>query len=531
MPALHRRARRLLVAVASSLAALAGSAPGALANVELSWKDCEEGFECATARVPYDHRNWNGPKFELPVVRLRAQDESRRIGSLFVNPGGPGGGGVDFLRATARSTLAELNTRFDLVSWDPRGVAGSRPAIDCDVEHETEGPYGVPYPRPLEGRASEAPYISRVAAYVRRCLQRSGAIIPYVSTANTARDLDLLRRAVGDRRLSYLGFSYGTQIGATYASLFPGRSRALTLDGAVDPDELLNRPLEGLREQTQGFEQALDRFFIACAADQAACAGFGGTDPEIAYDELLERLDREPAPAPTANRPLPVNGDIVRNATLLTLYSKGYWPLLARGLAEASAGDASLLRELSDAFYGGEDGEGTDQYFMITALEARDEGSLDTYLRAGRHGYDLFPHFWINTGYPQLVDYFLRVKPRGVFRGPFENRASEAPALVVGTTYDPATPYAWSRNMTRDLGRARLLTMRGDGHTAYGESACIDAAVNAYLFELALPAEGTVCRQETGFAQPAAEPQAQRAEPGGLEVPDLDRHVAPVAAR
>ncbi len=494
--------RRLALALLVLAGLMGASAPAQAQVPTLRWSACEDGFECATARVPRDHARPDGPSFELALIRLPAQDRARRIGSLFVNPGGPGGSGVEFVRGAAKTSLAPLADRFDIVGFDPRGVGASRPAVDCETNPERRGPFALPLPRPT--RASEAALLRRVRRYLSRCLAENRGFLPYLSTANVARDLDLLRRAVRDRRLSYLGYSYGTQLGATYASLFPGRARALVLDGAVDAEANLNRPLQTVQEQTQGFEVALGRFMQACAGQPEDCR-FGGGDPWNAYDELLGRLDRDPVPAGESR---PVSGDDVRIATTYLLYSKQLWPVLGVALAAANAGDGELIRLVVDEFYGRrEDGTyepSTDQFVAIAGVDAVREGNADTYLRAGRESYRLFEHFWFNSGYGDLAFGLWPVAARGVFRGPFENPRSAAPALVVGTTYDPATPYIWARVLTEDLGNARLLTMRGDGHTAaFGEnSACVDLAVEAYVETGRLPAPRTVCRQDVPFDLP-----------------------------
>ena len=499
--------RRLPSAVALCAALVLTLPAAAPAQQTLDWQPCGGAFQCSTLTVPRDYGEPGGPTFALPVVRKPATGPGERIGSLFVNPGGPGGSGVDFLRAAA-PMFADLNARFDLVSWDPRGVAGSEPAVDCGVvDQETEGGYSQPFATPLDP-ASEQALVKRVSAWVDGCAARSRAFMAHITTADTARDLDALRSAVGDERLTYLGFSYGTFIGATYTSLFPNRSRAIVLDGALDPDQNVNATTSSLREQSNGFERALDRFFTACAIDQAACGNFGGADPADAFDRLVDRAAANPLPAAGATNPRPVDGDDVLAGSTLAMYSKQLWPLLAKALADAQGGDGSAMRELTDAFYGrlpdGTYGPGTDQYFAVSALEASDEGPVETYLRAGRHAWALFPHAWWNSGYGELATPLWPVEPRGVFRGPFRH-VGDRPALVVGTTFDPATPYAWARRMTAELGDARLVTMRGDGHTAYGgNSACIDAAVNAYLVDLVVPAAGTTCRQEVPFGAPTA---------------------------
>jgi pimeloyl-ACP methyl ester carboxylesterase len=479
----------------------------------LDWKPCgataEIRTECATQVAPLDYDRPEGRTIRIALARVPATDQAHRIGSLFFNFGGPGGPQVDYLQVTGGAGLFDaLNERFDIVGFDPRGVGQSEPAIDCKVNQETQGVYSQPFPTPLtlDLRA----LLAKDRAYFRRCLQLNDDILAHASTADVARDMDVMRESVGDRRLTYLGFSYGTFLGATYASLFPDSFRALVLDGPVDVDEYLSDPLKGTNEQTAAFERAFGRFMQACAADQTNCRAFGGSDPWDAYDRLVDRADASPIPAAGyAPDPRPVDGDDINAATLAVLYAKQLWPALAQALAAAEAGDGSVVRLLVDEFFYGRDPDtGTydpfsDRFVAIYAAESVWPTDVGVYVREGDQAWGMFDHFWINHGYAELTFGFWPVKAQDVYRGPFRVRESAPTPLVVATTYDPATPYRGALRTLRTLGNARLLTMRGDGHTAYGgNSPCIDSAVNAYLIEGTLPAAGTTCRQEVPFAQP-----------------------------
>jgi pimeloyl-ACP methyl ester carboxylesterase len=503
-----RFASRTVVLLWAVLAACLVAAPAGLARgPSIDWEACAdaEGFECATVEVPRSYHRPHGATVELAVVRLPAQDKSARIGSLFVNFGGPGADAVATLKAIGADLFASLNDRFDIVGFDPRGTGESEDAIDCRVNQETVGPYRQPFVTPENLDIGAWVRVNR--RYVRRCVRLNDwKDLAHATTGNAARDMNLLRAAVGDRRLSYLGFSYGTHIGATYASLFPRRYRALVLDGAFDPDKYMNRPLLSLREQSAGFEKALARYFQACTADQQACLGFGGGDPWTAFDELVEQLDADPQPASPTD-PRLVDGDDVLAAALINVYAKQAWPFITAALAAAAEGDYSLIRAEADFFYflleDGTYDPATDRYYALGALEQRYPRNLLVYLEAGEHSWNLFDHFWFNSGYVELPWGQFPVDPRGAYYGPFRAARSAPTTLVVGTTYDPATPYRGARRMVAQLGNARLLTMRGDGHTAYGgNSPCIDAAVDAYLEEGTLPAPRTVCRQEVPFTAP-----------------------------
>jgi len=504
-----RRVRALatLVASCAGAAALLSGAPAASAAPTLKWAACgdAEGVECSTATLPMAYNRPAGAKVRIALARVAAKDTEHRIGSLFFNFGGPGGAAVDYLQATAGEGLFDaLNERFDIVAFDPRGVGQSTPSIDCRANQETEGVYSVPFTTPFN--LDRNALVGKVRSYLRKCLDNNGPILAHVSTANVARDLDRIRSMMGESKLNYLGFSYGTFLGATYAKLFPNRYRAMVLDGPVDADQYIHRPMQNLYEQTSGFEVAWGRLMQACARDQVACSGFGGDDPWEAFDDLVEQANASPIPADGfTDDPRPVTGDDIITATLYDVYSKFYWGEITYALAQAAAGDGSYIRFLVDSYYGNNlDGTfdpGTDRYFTIGAAEQRyDRHDVGTYLARGDESWGTFPHFWSNAGYVELNYGLWRVRDKDAYGGPWKLSSSQATPLVVATTYDPATPYRGAKRLVRDLGNARLLTMRGDGHTAYGgNSMCIDDAVNAYLVDLTLPAVGTKCEHEVPF--------------------------------
>jgi pimeloyl-ACP methyl ester carboxylesterase len=505
-------AREVLVALALSAAGLAcGAAPasGAAASPPdrgakppvLGWAPCGDAANvtCAKLTVPRDYERPHGATFRLFVSRSAATDPAHRIGSLLVNPGGPGASIADAVQALGADFLPALNRRFDIVAMDPRGVGQSTPSIDCAADPETAGIYAQPFTTP--SNLDPSGFLAKVTRYVTRCTALNRDVLAFVSTADVARDMDMVRRALGEQQITYVGFSYGTVLGATYARLFPKGYRAMVLDGPVDVDAYFNDPQRQLSAQTAGFERALGRFEQACAREPQACSGFGGGDPSDAFDALLDRLDAGPVRVADGRA---VDGDDARAGTMLALYSKASWPFLGAALADLDRGDGELMRLAADLFYGrNPDGTyqpGQDRYFTIGAVEQSYPRDVGTYLRAGQRSWDEHEHFWWNNGYPELNYGRYPVRSSAVFTGPFRIAPAAFTPLVVATTYDPATPYRGAQNLVRDLGNARLLTRRGDGHTAYGAgSACIDGAVDAYVERRVLPAVGSACVDDPGF--------------------------------
>jgi pimeloyl-ACP methyl ester carboxylesterase len=518
---MHRspRSPRWLLA-AACVAALLALAPGASAQ-SLQWEDCGTPVQCATQTVPLDYDRPSGRTIDIAVARLPAKDQAHRIGSLFVNPGGPGASAIDFMVGVNDFGFWDaLNQRFDIVAFDPRGVGHSSPSIDCKVNQETQGSASQPFPTPFT--INVPALLAKDLRYLARCQALNGDILAHVSTADVARDMDVLRKAVGDDKLSYLGFSYGTFLGSTYAALFPNHFRALVLDGPLDADEFLSDPLKGSNEQTSAFERELGRFFQACAANQTACLGFGaepdGVDPWDAYDQLIDSANASPIPAAGYTPdPRPVDGDDINAASISAMYAKQNWPVLAQALAAAAvAHDGTLIRFIVDEFFYGRDPDtgtydpGFDRFVAIYGAEGNWPRDVGTYLREGAQAFGMFDHFYFNHGYSELNFGLWPAKARDSFDGPFRVRQSAPTPLVVATTYDPATPYRGALQLVRELGNARLLTMRGDGHTAYGgNSQCVDDAVNAYLIDGALPPVGTTCRQQVPFEQQAPVAQSQ----------------------
>jgi len=347
---------------------------GAAVVPSLAWTPCgltvpavSAGVECSVAELPVDYDQPGGAQVHIAVGRVPARDPVHRMGSLFINLGGPGAPAVSALQTQGAGVFAALNERFDIVGFDPRGVGQSTPAVTCDAE----GVNGGPFATPLD--PDWPPYVAKAQAFVDDCLTR-GVILQHLSTANVARDMDALRAAVGDARLSYFGYSYGTFLGATYAQLFPNGYRALVLDGPIDAQQWIQDPVRDNVEWAAGAEDALGQFLVACEADQVACSGFGGADPALAYDHLVEGADSAPIPATGfPSDPSPVTGDEIREVTYGMLYSKQNWGALALALVEAARGNGTPIRAATYGIFGalGHDGARGlgGPFFAITASE------------------------------------------------------------------------------------------------------------------------------------------------------------------
>jgi len=462
---------------ALTIAAVAALTAPAAASAALSWHDCDDGFECATAKVPLDYDHPHGKQIELALIRLPATDRAHRIGSLFIHPGGSGGAGVHFIRSAPPGALDPVARRFDVIGVDTRGVGASRPAIDCDSDPEQLGVYAQPFPRPETLNAPAL--IARAKAYVRRCHERNGELLEHMSSADMARDFDQLREQVGDKKLTYVGNSYGSLVGATYASLFPGRARALALTAPVDADTWVNRPFEAIREQSAGLEYGMRRFFAACQG----CAFAHGGDPQDAFDDLLAQLDAAPAGD--------VDGDDLRVAVMWAMLSKRRWQPFADALAAAQNGNGGPLREIVDFEYE----KGTPAMDVLWATLANDQrypNVFQPFLDGGRHSASLFDYTAFNSGYGEIA--FALSPGHDGFAGPFRNPSWAAPALLIGNTHDTFTPHQWAPRLAADLGNARLLTARGDGHDVLtGGNPCVLGALLAYLEDQTLPNPGARC--------------------------------------
>lgn len=450
----------------------------------IAWKGCRDGFQCAALTVPLDYSAPAGPTVSLRLVRLPASRPSTRIGSLLVNPGGPGVSAVDFLRSFAgSSTPVELRRRFDLVAFDPRGTTGSTP-VHCLGTAALDAFFHVD---PDPDSSQEIRALDQANRdFAAGCQQRSARVLPHVSTEVAARDMDSVRAALREPKLTYLGYSYGTSLGAAYLDLFPTRVRAMVLDGALDPRLSWDEVLAG---QGKGFEQAFRSFLAWCDRTPASCRFRKETQGDLvaAYDRIAAQVEQEPL---TTGKGRTVGPAELSYGAGQALYSTSYWPFLGGALADAAGGDGSALLTLSDLYLERDAGryENTiEANFAVNCLDRPWPKDLASYQRLADSLAKSAPRFGPAIAWSGSACAVWPVPPTG---SPHAVRGTGSPPVVViGTTRDPATPYAWAVGLADQLAKGVLVTFDGDGHTAYrkGAVACITEPVTAYLLTGAAP--------------------------------------------
>ncbi len=479
-----------------------------LTRQELSWKACpapdeaqgggaspsplpDDGeWQCATMKVPLDWGDPKGDTIGLELIRVETTgEENERIGSLIFNFGGPGGSGVTSLPAFADG-YETLRTRYDLVSFDPRGVGRSDPVI-CENDQQLDA-YFQQDATP-DDAAERTELLENTKDFNDACEQNSEKILPHVRTTDAARDLDLMRQVLGDDKLHYFGVSYGTELGGVYAHLFPERVGRAVFDAVVDPTQGSE---QGSLGQAKGFQLALDNFAEDCVSKTEECpVGDSAQDVKDRIARLLNDLDRKPIQGVF---PRQLTQTAATSGIAQALYSQDFWEFLTQGLEEAYDGDGRILLLLSDSMNGrSENGE----YSNITPANiaincADDKPRYDTaYVERKLPGFraasDLFGDY-MAWSMLSCTDWAVE----GAADHPDVSAPGAAPILVVGNTGDPATPYEGARAMANALGKGVgvELTYRGQGHGAYdSENKCVQGAVNGYLLDGKVPPTGTVC--------------------------------------
>ncbi|TKG71312.1 alpha/beta hydrolase [Prauserella endophytica] len=505
----------LLVGVA--LAGVPGTA-AAQGQAKITWESCEQArvaqapgtYSCATYRVPIDHDNAALGTMDLALMRREANKPDQKLGSLFLNPGGPGASGVTMPMSADQFFEPAVLDRFDIIGFDPRGVGDSTPLRCFTTSEDAEDVQARLVPVPST-RQEISDALSTYRDYGEFCQRNAGSLLEHMSTQDVARDLDVLRDAVGDEKLNYVGFSYGTLLGATYANLFPDRVRTMVLDGNVDP---ALRTSDGLRydqQRAEGFEHALDAFLTECAKARTQCA-FGEGNPRQKFDELLRGIRQQPVN-------LPDGSSVDLNSFISGIGGTLYSPSSFAGLAEDLQQLYGVVKPPPNT--------------APKVVNARDLGTLLNPKQKVHH--DVRPeseytsddsYFAVNCadkpfGYPsgQLPEIAARWEKtapafgrfqafadpaacplwkggKETYRGPW-NAATENPVLVVGNYYDPATRYEFSKRMADELGYSRLLSVNAFGHCILGDSGGVDRAVSDYLVNLTVPPRGKVYQPDT----------------------------------
>lgn len=455
---------------------------------EVAWESCGGNYECADIEVPVDYDDPGGDTIGIAAKRFLSTGDDV-IGSLVVNPGGPGGSGIEMVDAIGNYLSSTLLRSYDVVGFDPRGV-GESAGVRCYDDAQLEEYYSTEYD--LSSDSGWEDYVAGNEAYGEACLENTGPLMEHLDTVSAARDLDVLRAALGEPALTYLGFSYGTFLGATYAELFPDRVGRFVLDGAIDPSLDYQEVAAG---QAVGFDRAFDAYLEDCLAG-AGCP-FTGTVEE-ARDRtvaLLESLYANPAPV-DADPDRPVRDGDLMNAMIIAMYNPQSWATLTEAVrAYLDDQDASAIRQLSDfALDRGDDGSyPADQgaFRLIDCLDypvELDRDAIVAQAEALTSESEVFgPYF----GYGEVGCATLPFQATAE-RGPIAATGA-APIVVIGTTRDPATPYEWAEALAEQLDSGIFLSRDGDGHTAYGFGSCIDELVDSYLVEGTLPQDGTSC--------------------------------------
>ena len=472
---------------------------------KVAWYDCvatagveksaeKTGFQCAKVTVPLDYSKPDGQTIEIAMKKHQATGSVRQ-GTLFMNPGGPGGSGVDNVGAMATTTFAGVQSAYDIIGFDPRGI-GSSTAITCSTDAEAKAMEGV---SPVDGAGAPVAFEKRAAVMSERfkqleadCASRTKPteLLDHVDTVSVARDLDVLRALSGDQKLNYTGFSYGTYLGATYAELFPANTGRLVLDGALDPSLSYSERRQG---QARGFERALRNYVSWCQSGQN-CPLTGDTDAGLQQiGDVFTSANQSPVPSSDPNRP--VTGEEMKRIVGFILYfPESSWSAVSEALGQViNEHDASAFRAMADQI-AAQPQVNAGANIGINCLDYRVEGNMATWTAQSKELERIAPRFatvteagdlgcqaWGHTG----------TQPSKALHA-----KGAAPILVIGTTGDPATPYEWAEALADQLDSGQLLTWEGNGHAAYtnsGHGPCVTQAVDTYLLTGTMPKKGLTC--------------------------------------
>lgn len=440
-------------------------------------------FSCATIDVPLDYSQPKGQTISLQLVKIHDTDNTASLGSLLLNPGGPGASGLEFALGVYGQISPDILSKFDLIGFDPRGVGLSSP-IRCLSDSEKDTLNSASPDMLTTAGFDQAKQLAEQVADA--CTTKYGPALAFYNTVNTAHDMDLIRQAVGDDQMNYLGFSYGTELGSVYAHLYPDKVRVAVLDGAVDP---LTDSITSFADQLQGFEDAFDQFAKNCLT-LASCRSLGNVR-QVVYD-IVAAATKSALPTGTSR---PLTSALALTGVLEALYSKSLWSALAAALSTARHGDGAALLALADQ-YNQRRGDGS--YSNITDANATiacndsppgpNDATARTTAAAWAKKYPMFGS-WAAGSLLSCQQWQPNRNPP-----PLPTGATKTPVLVVGNLHDPATPYQGAIDLAKTMGNAELLSWNGEGHTSYLQgSSCIDDYVNQYLLAATLPPPNTTC--------------------------------------
>jgi len=456
---------------------------------QLTWESCRGDFECATLTVPVDYRDPAGETIGLALLKDPADDLAQRIGSLIVNPGGPGVPGTSYAENASAAFGKVIREDFDIVGFDPRGTGDSDP-VDCISDRELDA-FTAQDPDP-DTPQEAADFQAGQEQFFQGCVDNSDSLVGHVSTVEAARDMDVLRAALGEATMLYMGASYGTQLGATYADLFPDKVGRMVLDGAVDLSiDSRQRSLEG----AAGFEVALRSYVQNCVDEGDCFLGETLDDGLRTIQDLIASIDQQPLRTSDSDRQLEVGTAFY--GLIYPLYAKELWPVLDQALQLALDGDGTLLLRIADAYWSRNDdgtyaNNGAEAIYAINCLD-------DPYSLTADQVPAQIPEF--EQASPTFGEVFAwglmgchGIQVTSTEKDDTIDAAGAAPIVVVGTTRDPATPYQWAVHLADQLQSGVLVSRDGDGHTGYNSgNDCVDEAVEGYLVDGTVPQDGLEC--------------------------------------
>lgn len=518
-----RPAARYGAAFAAALMALTGcssgasgprstSAAGTSTSVPspgpLTWSSCGKNLECATVKVPQEYTEPDGARIPLAVMRHRATDPDHRIGSLIFNPGGPGVPATETLRNLPRTAgtpgafSPAVLARFDIIAMDPRGVGGSR-AVRCLTDKQRADASSTAFDPEILGGKPLPRLLAEAAAFTDGCVRhQSKAFLASLSTDNVARDIDQVRSALGEDRITYYGLSYGTVVGPMYATLFPHRVRQMVLDAPVDTNLWFGDSLTFLNDVAVASERTLNAWFESCRTEGTAECPFGAGDPQAAFDALIDTLEAKPLKIAAANGATPggeLDGAMALEATRALAGDQNTWPLLTSALLAAQDGNGAPLYTLWSSVTVSPFPVPTAMFEAHTAVRCADwhtPSGIAAHKAAATKAVAEAKRIGTRAAYSALNCARWPAPDKDRVTRPLTG-AGTPPALVVAGRLDPVTPHHWAENMTRTLDSAALLTREGVGHGSYGTNSCVNRAVDAALVRGTHPTDGTVCKTDT----------------------------------